>query len=719
MQGSRDYNLIPATNSRSTHTRDMPPLHRSRIRRRSANHQNGPATAQPIVSGVGVGDGDGDGSSSSIRSSIPRHATSIILLSLLLSLPSTSQAAYLGPTHCTKQGVSAASAIQRRKSPKGYSTFNHLLFDMVSISTSFESGLTVPEERLTFKICRGSVIDLDDSSLPLGFLPIKVPRITLQCGDSGLRTGGSSSPSFSSSSFSSPSSLSDVCIIRGGGKRNPDSSEWNTYPQKAFKNSASGILGGGGVAQIYVYGESAYEITLRGLTFDNSVSQSEVRMYDEYVAQFGKEALGDDVDFSVSGGKKKGKESTIEEEYDASVPTMPDESSSLLNNWGGADQLKNDKQNNRNLQREEEEDGIKPAHRFASVAVRGKGFGDDAGPRLITIENCRFESHRGYAVLVSPGIQRPDLPTAPAFEFRKPVPQQPPSPQAGNGGVAADNAAAENTNIQSSGQIYNGGNRGQRRRRLRRRRLNLLDDGAKFIPEDGLVAYYDRTPGENYLDGRRVKISNSEFANNRMAGDNVAGLVTSAYSLTVTNCFFRENDAKAMVFVYNDDAIVDGTVFAENKVEVSTVIMASPRGGTAEPAQKGSGGGPATVAAEPTHIVERSCFVGSHVGMSNVLVTDVEDTGFGQRDNHARGTEFTWVSDCEGGAAEQFGHDCLETGRCDGTCIQFTSEKCMSERADSREYAMLFSAGNRTVERGGLWGMTLVFAVVLGACVFF
>mmetsp|Transcript_20218 Transcript_20218/g.38120 ORF Transcript_20218/g.38120 Transcript_20218/m.38120 type:complete len:694 (+) Transcript_20218:63-2144(+) len=693
----------------------MPPLHRSRIRRRSANHQNGPATAQPI----GVGDGDGNGSS---RSSIPRHATSIIILSLLLSLPSSSQA-YLGPTHCTKQGVSAAAAIRHPKSPKGYATFNHLLFDMVSISKSFESGLTVPEERLTFKICRGTVIDLDDTSLPLGFLPIKVPRITLQCGDSGLRTSGSSS--------SSP----DVCIIRGGGKRNPDSPEWNTFPQKAFKNSASGILGGGGVAQIYVYGESAYEITLRGLTFDNSVSRREMQMYNEFVAQFGNEALGDDVDFSVSGGTKKKKES-IEEGYDTSVPTMPEESSSVLDNWGGGDQLKNDKQNNRNLQQEElEKDGIQPAHRFASVAVRGKGYGDDAGPRLITIENCRFESHRGYAVLVSPGIQRPDLPTAPAFDFQMPVPEQPPSPQtgAGNGGDARGNTAVENTNIQSSGQIYNGGNNakderddkdGENRRQRHLRQLNLLDNGGNSIPKDGLVAYYDHTPGENYLDGRRVKISNSEFANNHIAGDNVAGLVTSAYSLTVTNCFFQKNDAKAMVFVYNDDAIVDSTVFAENKVEVSTVVMASPRGSTAEPvapatAQKGSSAGPDTVVTEPTHIVERSCFVGSHVGMSNVLVTDVEDTGFGQRDNHATGTDFTWVSDCEGGAAEQYGNDCLETGRCDGTCIQFTSATCMAERANSRQYAMLFNAGNRTVERAGIWGMTLVFAVVLGASVFF
>merc|ERR1719253_365104 len=59
-------------------------------------------------------------------------------------------------------------------------------------------------------------------------------------------------------------------------------------------------------------------------------------------------------------------------------------------------------------------DPAPPAHRFASVAVRGAGFGDDAGPRLITIEDCRFADHRGYAVLVSPGIDLPEIPAAPA-----------------------------------------------------------------------------------------------------------------------------------------------------------------------------------------------------------------------------------------------------------------------------------------------------------------
>jgi hypothetical protein len=40
----------------------------------------------------------------------------------------------------------------------------------------------------------------------------------------------------------------------------------------------------------------------------------------------------------------------------------------------------------------------------------------------------------------------------------------------------------------------------------------------------------------------------------------------SAYSLTVTNCLFESNIAKSMVFVHNEDALVDDTVFVENGI---------------------------------------------------------------------------------------------------------------------------------------------------------
>ena len=211
---------------------------------------------------------------------------------------------------------------------------------MVSITTAFLSGLTIDEDRLKFKICPGTIIDLDDSSLPLGFLPIKVPRLTLQCGDYGRR--------------GSDPNGADGCVIRGGGRRNPNSPDWNTNPQSAYKNSVSGIFGGGGVAQIYVHGESAYEITLKGLTFDNSPSKEELAMYSKYAAQFGKETLQDDVvDYNAK----------IEEDYDASVPT---EGSSSVNNnnLGGSNKFTDNRDNTRNLQ-----DAPKPAHRFASVAV--------------------------------------------------------------------------------------------------------------------------------------------------------------------------------------------------------------------------------------------------------------------------------------------------------------------------------------------------------------
>lgn len=126
------------------------------------------------------------------------------------------------------------------------------------------------------------------------------------------------------------------------------------------------------------------------------------------------------------------------------------------------------------------------------------------------------------------------------------------------------------------------------------------------------------------------------------------------------------------MFVYNNDALVENTVFAENTAEVSTVIMSSPK--DSKPLYNNLG------EIEPTHLVERSCFLGSQVGMSNVLATDVATTGFGQRNNHATGTSFSWISSCEGGAAEQDGEECLESGMCDGTCIQFTEGKCLADR---------------------------------------
>ena len=109
-----------------------------------------------------------------------------------------------------------------------------------------------------------------------------------------------------------------------------------------------------------------------------------------------------------------------------------------------------------------------------------------------------------------------------------------------------------------------------------------------------------------------------------------------------------------MVFVHNEDALVDDTVFVENTVEVSTVLMTSPK--SKETATTTSN----IDSVMPTHIVERSCFLESNVGMSNVLVTDVDSARFGQRDNHASGTKFTWSSKCEGGAAKSNGNDCLK-----------------------------------------------------------
>ena len=88
----------------------------------------------------------------------------------------------MGPTPCHSSMV--MPSVNGKKFPSsllagvGYSSFNHLLFDMLSLSTTFLSGHDVAEERLAFRICSGSVIDLDDSTLPLGVLPIRVPGVT-------------------------------------------------------------------------------------------------------------------------------------------------------------------------------------------------------------------------------------------------------------------------------------------------------------------------------------------------------------------------------------------------------------------------------------------------------------------------------------------------------------------------------------------------------------
>ncbi len=83
---------------------------------------------------------------------------------------------------------------------------------------------------------------------------------------------------------------------------------------------------------------------------------------------------------------------------------------------------------------------------------------------------------------------------------------------------------------------------------------------------------------------------------------------------------------------------------------------------------------------EPTQIVELSCFLRSKVGMSNVLATSLEAVGFGQCDNHVAGTVFTWALMCKGAAAEEIGDNCLETGNCDGTCVDFTRGECLASQ---------------------------------------
>ncbi|KAL7456314.1 hypothetical protein ACHAWC_007845, partial [Mediolabrus comicus] len=524
--------------------------------------------------------------------------------------------AYLGPTHCTKPGTSATSVIQSVS--KGYSTFNHLLFDLTSLATSFKNGQIIPEERLIFNICAGTVIDLDDTSLPLGYLPISVPRVTIQCGDNGHQ--------------------SDVCTIRGGGKHNPSSNVWNKTPQ--LKDTMAGIVGGGkdSVAQIYVYGKDAYEVTLKGLILDNKPTREEIDQYQQ-------NPLTDDIVTSMneeddSSGNNI-KDNNVEDVEDELLSSSGSTSATQTTDADGIDWNFNNgrrHQRGRNLQAT-----FSAAYRFAAVAVRGNGYGDDAGPRIITIEDCKFQWHRGYAILVSPGIQEPTIPMVPASAFTQ-------------SNSFSGSSSSSNTGT-TTAQYGNDGNR---------RNLNLLDNGANYIDSNGKVSYYDNTASINYLDSSRVKISRTEFVNNTAAMNNVAGLVTSAYSLTMTDCFFQSNDAKAMVFAYNNEALVKNTMFTENKVEVATIILASPKGST-------------PVSSNPTHLIEQSCFLGSSVGMSNVLVTDVETTGFGQRDNHAAGTQFSWVSNCEGAAAEKYGHECLESGKCDGTCVKFTSETCQAD----------------------------------------
>jgi hypothetical protein len=462
-------------------------------------------------------------------------------------------------------------------------------------------------------------------------------------------------------------------------------------------------LGGGNIAQIYVYGEDAYEVTLRGLTMDNEVTRGEVEMYGAFVQEFGVDALwGDDDDYLTGAGA--GTESNVNVNvnaansnanagnYHANDYGYGIGAGTVVNNSGtgtnanspttssgfgtdGAKQMlqetatsppisystKESQNGSRNLQdlnsfdtfdttaaitgdKVDAMDNIKPATRYASIAVRGGGYGDDPGPRIITIEDCEFISHRGYAVLVSPGIELPEMPVAPMVE----MPEQP-----------------------GSGQPHNYGNTGYNMNQNGwDRKLNLLDGNAKFISQQGSIKYFE-TAGTNYLDGRRVKIVNSEFTNNNAMGDQIVGVVTSAYSLTMSKCKFSNNSAKSMVYVYNNQALIDNTVFAQNTVQSATVVLKSPDGSK-----------PKDTDESPNHLVEKSCFLGSKVGMSNVLVTDIVNTGFGQRDNHATGTEFSWDSKCEGAAAEVNGDNCLENGICDGTCVEFSSERCLAENHD-------------------------------------
>jgi hypothetical protein len=141
-------------------------------------------------------------------------------------------------------------------------------------------------------------------------------------------------------------------------------------------------------------------------------------------------------------------------------------------------------------------------------------------------------------------------------------------------------------------------------------------------------------------------------------------------------------------------------MFVENTVEISTVVMQTPKGqGMKESTSNGEGktsiaNSNIASAMDASHIVERSCFLGSHVGMSNVLVTDATDLGFTQRENHGRGTVYTWASKCEDGAAEKVGNDCMTNDNCVGMCVPFTSEECMADRVvTSKEYELFMNDG--------------------------
>ena len=525
------------------------------------------------------------------------------------------------------------------------------------------------------------MIDLDDSTLPLSFIPIAAPRITIQCGPDGRRGDNSN----------------ELCIIRGGGKRSTKKHVWNTNAAGSYKDGGHAILGGGNLAQIYVYGDDAYEVTLKGLTLDNSVSRGEVEMYGAFVQEFGVEALwgGDDDDLDAlmgSGGSSNTGSAasssgnvTVDTTAASSTATTSTNSAYANNsNVAGSNEVKqmldqgaaspaisyeikeSQSAGNRNMQSldawntfdttdpitgEDVEafDNIEPAQRYASIAVRGGGYGDDPGPRIITIQDCHFTNHRGYVILVSPGIQLPEMPKAPEVDLTQQSTSSEPY----------------------SGQPHNYGNTGYNMNSGGNRRLNLLEGNNKFITQDGSIKYFDNSAAVNYLDGRRVKIVGSEFVNNNAVGDKVAGLITSAYSITLSNCSFKNNSAKTMVYVYNNKALIESTIFAQNTVQASTIVLKSPVDSK-----------PVATDEAPTHLVEKSCFLGSKVGMSNVLVTDMENTGFGQRDNHATGTEFSWESKCQGTAAEESGEDCLERGVCDGTCVEFTADRCLAENMD-------------------------------------
>ena len=519
-------------------------------------------------------------------------------------------------------------------------------------------------------ICPGSIIDLDDSTIPLGFIPIQLPQVTLQCGESGRRGTTSNTK----------------CVIRGGGKRSPDRDGWNTDKFNSYKDGGHAILGGGNVAQIYVYGENAYEVTFKGLTMDNSVSRGEMEMYGAFVQEFGAGALRDDDEYgsgtianSASSSfigtnerKQIGQERTISPSISSGTKKGQNQSRNLqiYDSFDTFDTSTAETGENVDVM-----DKPEPAHRYASIAVRGNGYGDDPGPRIITIDDCEFIGHRGYAVLVSPGIELPEMPIAPKTD----MPEQP-----------------------GSGTPHNFGNTGDNMNQDGNRKLSLLDGDAKFISQQGSIKYFDNSAGTNYLDGRRVKIINSDFTSNNAIGDQVAGVVTSAYSLTMSKCKFSNNSAKSMVYVYNNEALIDNTIFTQNTVQAATVVLKTPEGSK-----------PLSATESPNHLVERSCFIGSNVGMSNVLVTDIVNAGFGQRDNHATGSIFSWDSDCEGAAAEKNGEDCLESGVCDGTCVAFTSGRCMSEIHDESNQQDFggFFMWNASVKRQ-TWGWNLVILLV-------